>query len=1090
MRDIGEISDENPHLEKRGTWIKDSEEHSLTTEERDEIIRKYNAEHSKDSKEHRLTTEERERVAEEVYDERILSDTSSLAIVSQEIYNYLTMTSALSSTKILDAISRYGGSGEKLEGQDRLPGREIKYAVPDLFNKVISQLWLFSQGDISSPFSKFVDNLEKKHLELTGKDFLLSLKKEEAVKEETRLTKSALLALDIEQNKSKSIISFGPKDGFDALITNVLKTTKSSLELTMPEKSRVFEQTRSAFQNLVAKIFGELVQSESPSNRVLMMVGIGITPLAWHIGREGEVIPIDARFGPKAEDTRNTLSLVGEHIGRPALFDIFVDTNLLTMQVQESYVMSDPMWEFLSGFFDKYDEYNLKNAYQYLLKYGILNQYSKHHSNTSGTEVWSIDTTKTQDPSKFWNPDFLQAAQILGMFLIPSYASGRRTTPDMTRTIFPLLNGEDKYDVRVAKSLLGEGSFTESKLMSIPVDNGSAYWTSIRLEPTVSEWAEKHPISLLQQMYVVARLEIVKHMDEGLLGYKIVDSGMDTSTKIDLVDIWNKDFPESDNTVFSKAYNVWRGSFNADEVLDSKSNFAHTMFLLYQENSVSVMRDEVLKLLRLSPSEILKRARPVKANLSDNLHITWAITETLQGAAEVSLGIHKHYRKHESPPNKWGGIGGEKLARYSGIETVRTVRLLEFIEKDEKFNLMLDEKITRNNYKGTMIPFTPLLYVENGEIVRQVPLLIEMKGFGKGKTLLNPELLWDIDRLLKDCPHWDTICEYRENMDWSNFAVSVLESLSDVFQCNPQKILESIDILRFARETTRYMMVAKETPVTARGSYMTKDGFPITLATSLFPYSYEHLGGALGQMYSDIFDKHNLPLIAEQLGMNVNEPDSIRILPYSFIVTSEDSEKSSKSETAADSRLLLWIEDPDGQISQERTLKLSYKTAIQSANDRTQYNSQGLSWAFRDDKNDSTTPVLQVLDRYWTDLSDTGWLIRDIRFLNTERIDTNIQKTAFTKKVDLLRHRLTSSLSIADWLGVNTIDILETHREITELVQKFGTIRYVSTVKIPERSISGWAFKMNRQGSLLARIRDYQEQLISFTKISTNFPEK
>ncbi|MHA2023737.1 MAG: helix-turn-helix domain-containing protein, partial [Candidatus Thorarchaeota archaeon] len=46
MRDLGEISDDNPHLEKRGTWIKDSEEHSLTTEERDEIIRRYNIEHS------------------------------------------------------------------------------------------------------------------------------------------------------------------------------------------------------------------------------------------------------------------------------------------------------------------------------------------------------------------------------------------------------------------------------------------------------------------------------------------------------------------------------------------------------------------------------------------------------------------------------------------------------------------------------------------------------------------------------------------------------------------------------------------------------------------------------------------------------------------------------------------------------------------------------------------------------------------------------------------------------------------------------------------------------------------------------------
>ncbi|MCJ7817805.1 MAG: hypothetical protein MUP60_03040, partial [Candidatus Thorarchaeota archaeon] len=578
-------------------------------------------------------------------------------------------------------------------------------------------------------------------------------------------------------------------------------------------------------------------------------------------------------------------------------------------------------------------------------------------------------STKTQDSSEPWNPDFLQAAQILGMFLIPSYAAGH-TTADMTRTILPLVNGDSEFEVRVSRSLLGEGPFKASTSMSIPVGRGSAYWTDIRLDPSASEWAERSPPSLLQQMYVSARLEIVKHMDEGMLGYKIIDSGADTSTEIDLVDIWNKEIPDSDSTVFSEAYNVWRAFYNADENLDSESNFAHMMFQLYQENSISVMRSEIIKLFGMSSDEILERARPIKAHISSNLHIAWAIVETLQGAAEISLGIYKHYPKHESPPNKWGGMGGEKLARCQSMETVRTVRLLELIEKGERFNLMLDEKIPRNNFNSTMIPFVPLLYIKNGDIMRQIPLLIKMKGFGKGKALLNPELLWDIDNLLKDCPRWDTICEYRENMDWSNFTVSTLESLSDVFQGNPQKMLENIDILRFARETTRYMMVAKETPLTARSSYMTQDGFPITLATSLFPYSYEHLGGALGQLYSNIFDKHNLPTIAGHLKMDVHEPDAIRILPYSFIVTSEDSEKSNKGETAADSRLLLWVESPNGQISQERILKLSYKTVIQSINDRTQYTSQGLSWAFRDDKNDPATPVLQVFDRYWVGLGD------------------------------------------------------------------------------------------------------------------------
>ncbi len=42
MRDIEELSDEERHLEERRTKVKDYKERSLTTEERDEIIRKYN----------------------------------------------------------------------------------------------------------------------------------------------------------------------------------------------------------------------------------------------------------------------------------------------------------------------------------------------------------------------------------------------------------------------------------------------------------------------------------------------------------------------------------------------------------------------------------------------------------------------------------------------------------------------------------------------------------------------------------------------------------------------------------------------------------------------------------------------------------------------------------------------------------------------------------------------------------------------------------------------------------------------------------------------------------------------------------------
>ncbi|TFH11653.1 MAG: hypothetical protein E4H14_00410 [Candidatus Thorarchaeota archaeon] len=46
MREIDEFSDDEPHLEDGRTKVRDYEEHPLTTTERDEIIREYNAEHS------------------------------------------------------------------------------------------------------------------------------------------------------------------------------------------------------------------------------------------------------------------------------------------------------------------------------------------------------------------------------------------------------------------------------------------------------------------------------------------------------------------------------------------------------------------------------------------------------------------------------------------------------------------------------------------------------------------------------------------------------------------------------------------------------------------------------------------------------------------------------------------------------------------------------------------------------------------------------------------------------------------------------------------------------------------------------------
>jgi len=57
MREIDEFSDDESHIERKRTKVKDSEEHSMTTEERDEFIRKYNAEHSI----HRITSDEIEK---------------------------------------------------------------------------------------------------------------------------------------------------------------------------------------------------------------------------------------------------------------------------------------------------------------------------------------------------------------------------------------------------------------------------------------------------------------------------------------------------------------------------------------------------------------------------------------------------------------------------------------------------------------------------------------------------------------------------------------------------------------------------------------------------------------------------------------------------------------------------------------------------------------------------------------------------------------------------------------------------------------------------------------------------------------------
>ncbi|TFH10275.1 MAG: hypothetical protein E4H14_02835 [Candidatus Thorarchaeota archaeon] len=49
MREIDEFSEDESHIENKRTKVKDSKEHSMTTEERDEIIRRYNAERSSTS---------------------------------------------------------------------------------------------------------------------------------------------------------------------------------------------------------------------------------------------------------------------------------------------------------------------------------------------------------------------------------------------------------------------------------------------------------------------------------------------------------------------------------------------------------------------------------------------------------------------------------------------------------------------------------------------------------------------------------------------------------------------------------------------------------------------------------------------------------------------------------------------------------------------------------------------------------------------------------------------------------------------------------------------------------------------------------
>ncbi len=79
MREIDEFSDEESHIEDRGTKVRDHKEHSLTTEERDEIIRKYNDEYSL----HRITSDEIEKIEQS---EKSIADSGDTSDTNRETY--------------------------------------------------------------------------------------------------------------------------------------------------------------------------------------------------------------------------------------------------------------------------------------------------------------------------------------------------------------------------------------------------------------------------------------------------------------------------------------------------------------------------------------------------------------------------------------------------------------------------------------------------------------------------------------------------------------------------------------------------------------------------------------------------------------------------------------------------------------------------------------------------------------------------------------------------------------------------------------------------------------------------------------------
>ncbi len=959
--------------------------------------------------------------------------------------------------------------------------QSMKYIRADLFLPLISE----SFNSMSDRKYTSLTDLISESNDLVEETSLSSL---EAIKKLHHFAVSELtkpIQLSSFRNKDIStlldhVVPIQPVNGLNSIIDWIFESVHSSITSEVSSIQEKKNTCEKKLHELLTLSRSKFSHNDTPPI-LLILVGPTLEPCLWSY-QNGELSTIKSHSG---STTRNNLTLTSQSFERPFLFKLESSSDSV-FNLTETYKMTDCIFNSLKSILNSKGCISLPTTWQWILDEGFLSPYSRDW----GKSKRIIDEKRLEEGT-YPTGEFLDASFLLGLFLTGDSLGGP-THLNFSSSIKPLIDDSESSIVRVSKTLYkNKGRLGESFEIPLPTQKGAVYWEQIESPSDFRVW--DRPLSIdsgLRRMLIAFKDLTDEFPKSPLLNYSLIRTD-DKQTIPEIISTFDTDtsmdFSASD--VFASPITIWGTKLTEGGL----GNLTERFFKVFYLSTLSIVSSEIERILTSDISHLRSRIRGAIGSGSlyydKEIDSSYIICELLTKVISIAGVRHPESKSGgtSTSHNPWGGMGGEKLALDPSKESVRTMRIL-YLEEHERY-LVLNECITRTDYEGKMIPYTPLDEFDSSGIrTHRLPLLVR---FG-ARSLVNPELLWDIDSILLEHQNYDEISRLREMGEWDKFTLKTLEALSETFNHEPHKIASKIDPVRTSKLIKNYMMLAKESGFTIRNRYFNSKGFPITVNTSLFPYSLEHLTGALFPIFGSPLSGALLTDLALKLGMDSSQGTEIKALPYSFTVASaSDRERESVIsddgntlwETSADSRILLWIDRGEGSESDLRVVKLSYKVGSADGKPFT----RSLPTRFVDDINiDNHIPVLQVYD--YVEGTETGntSITRQYRVIGGgDNLDSEKQKDIFYSKIALIQKRISSTLSVANMLGISPWEIMKNNLPYIDLLEKFApTNVFLSWESAVQSSLSTNIRNLPYRLDLTGRLLTLQQQF--FDMVSSN----